>query len=147
MTLTFAQADGTTKAVEVDLKAMLDINDMSIADSSENYLDVKLGTASVEGKTQAVFGAKIVKVSEASDAKTGLVDAKDVKDYIDGQTSDLTVTAQGDKYVSATVNANVDKRKVIVASNVRDVTYTAGKHATYNTEGGVATNAVAALST
>ena len=144
LTLTFAQADGTTKAVEVDLKAMLDINDMSIADGSTNYLDVKLGTASVEGKTQAVFGAKIVKVSEATDAKTGLVDAKDVKDYIESQTSDLAVTAAGDAYVSASVNANTDKRHVIVASNVKDVTYTPGTHATYNAKGGVATNAVAA---
>ena len=68
LTLTFAQADGTTNAVEVDLKAMLDINDISIAADSQNYLKVDLGTASVEGETQAVFGAKIVKVSEASAA-------------------------------------------------------------------------------
>lgn len=144
LTLTFAQADGTTKAIEVDLKAMLDINDMSIAADSTNYLKVDLGTASVEGQTQAVFGAKIVKVAEATDAKTGLVDAKDVKDYIDGQTTDLAVTAKGDDYVGASVNADVDKKHVIVAANVKDVTYTAGTHATYNAEGGVATSAVAA---
>lgn len=144
LTLTFAQADGTEKAIEVDLKAMLDINDISIADGSKNYLEVTLGTASAEGETQAVFGAKIVKVAEATDAKTGLVDAKDVKDYVDGKTTDLAVTAEGDAYVSASVNADTDKKHVIVASNVKDVTYTAGTHATYNTEGGVATSAVAA---
>lgn len=144
LTLTFAQADGTEKAVEVDLKAMLDINDISIAEASKNYLEVNLGTASAEGETQAVFGAKIVKVAEATDAKTGLVDAKDVKDYIDSQTTDLAVTAEGDDYVGASVNADVDKKHVIVAANVKDVTYTAGTHATYNTEGGVATSAVAA---
>lgn len=144
LTLTFAQADGVDKAIQVDLKAMLDINDMSIAADSTNYLKVDLGTASVEGETQAVFGAKIVKVAEATDAKTGLVDAKDVKDYVDGKATDLTVTAEGDDYVGASVNADVDKKHVIVATNVKDVTYTAGTHATYNTEGGVATNAVAA---
>lgn len=144
LTLTFAQADGTTNGIEVDLKAMLDINDISIDEASKNYLGVTLGTASVEGNTQAVFGAKIVKVAEATDAKTGLVDAKDVKDYVDSQTTDLTVTAKGDDYVGASVNADVDKKHVIVAANVKDVTYTAGTHATYNTEGGVATNAVAA---
>lgn len=146
LTLTFAQASGVDKAIEVDLKAMLDINDISIAEASKKYLEVTLGTAGTdeagtEGNTQAVFGAKIVKVAEATSTNTGLVDAKDVKDYIDGQTSDLTVTAEGDAYVSASVR---DKRHVIVASNVRDVTYTPGKHATYNAEGGVATSAVAA---
>lgn len=144
LTLTFAQADGTTKAIEVDLKAMLDINDISIAEASKNYLEVALGTASVEGETQAVFGAKIVKVAEASDAKTGLVDAKDVKDYVDGKTTDLAVTAEGDAYVSASVKADVDNKHVIVATNVKDVTYTAGTHATYNVEGALATEAVPA---
>ena len=143
LTLTFAQASGVDNSIEVDLKAMLDINDISIADGSKNYLEVALGEASAEGKTQAVFGAKIVKVAEASDAKTGLVDAKDVKDYVDGKTVDLAVTAEGDAYVSASVKADNNK-KVVVATNVKDVTYTAGTHATYNAEGGVATNAVAA---
>ena len=144
LTLTFAQASGVDKAVEVDLKAMLDINDISIAKGSENYLGVTLGSASTEGDTQAVFGAKIVKVAKASAANTGLVDAWDVKQYINGQTSDLAVTAEGDAYVSASVNADTDKRHVIVATNVQDVTYTPGTHATYNAEGVVATNAVAA---
>lgn len=143
LTLTFAQASGVDNSIEVDLKAMLDINDISIAEASKNYLEVTLGTAGTEGDTQAVFGAKIVKVSEATDAKTGLVDAKDVKDYVDGKTVDLAVTAEGDSYVSASVKSD-DNKKVVVATNVKDVTYTAGTHATYNTEGGVATNAVAA---
>ena len=144
LTLTFAQASGEDTVIQVDLQAMLDINDISIAADSQNYLGVTLGKASLEGDTQAVFGAKIVKVAEASAEKTGLVDAKDVKDYINGQTSDLAVTAKGDAYVSASVNADTDKRHVIVAANVKPVTYTAGTHATYNTEGSVATNAVAA---
>ena len=144
LTLTFAQADGVDSAIQVDLKAMLDINDISIADGSKNYLEVALGEASAEGKTQAVFGAKIVKIAEVSDAKTGLVDAKDVKGYIDGQISDLTVTAEGDDYVSASVNAGTDKRHVIVATNVNDVTYTAGTHATYNDEGAKTGEPVAA---
>ena len=144
LTLTFAQADGTEKAIEVDLKAMLDINDISIAADSQNYLKVDLGTASVEGETQAVFGAKIVKVSEATSDKTGLVDAKDVKDYVDGKTTDLAVTAEGDDYVGASVKADVDNKHVIVAANVKDVTYTAGTHATYNGEGAKTGEPVAA---
>ena len=143
LTLTFANANGTTNAIEVDLKAMLDINDISIADGSKNYLEVALGEASAEGKTQAVFGAKIVKVSEATDAKTGLVDAKDVKDYVDGKTTDLAVTAEGDDYVGASVKADNNK-KVVVATNVKDVTYTAGTHTTYNDEGAKTGEPVAA---
>lgn len=144
LALTFANADGTETPINVDLKAMLDINDMSIAADSTNYLKVDLGTASVEGETQAVFGAKIVKVAEANDAKTGLVDAKDVKDYVDGKATDLAITAEGDDYVGASVNANVDNKHVIVAANVKDVTYNAGTHATYNDEGTKRTEAVAA---
>ena len=137
LTLTFAQADGTEKAIQVDLKAMLDINDISIAEASKKYLEVTLGSADVEGETQAVFGAKIVKVSEASDSLTGLADAKDVKDYVDGKTTDLAITAEGDAYVSARVDANTDKRHVIVATNVHDVTYTEGRHTTYTADGAV----------
>ena len=135
LTLTFAQADGTTKAVEVDLKAMLDINDMSIAENSKNYLEVTLGTAEGEGATQAVFGAKTVKVAEASDTKTGLVDAKDVKDYVDSKATDLAITAEGDDYVNARVDASTDKKHVIVDSNVQVLTATAGTVGVYNTEG------------
>lgn len=137
LTLTFAQADGTEKAIQVDLKAMLDINDISIAEASKKYLEVTLGSADAEGETQAVFGAKIVKVSEASDSLTGLADAKDVKDYVDGKTTDLAITAEGDDYVTARVDAGVDKRHVIVTADVQNVTYTAGTHTTYTVEGAV----------
>ena len=135
LTLTFAQADGTEKAVKVDLRAMLDINDMSIAENSKNYLEVTLGTAGVEGETQAVFGAKTVKVAEATAEKTGLVDAKDVKDYVDSKATDLAITAEGDVYVNARVDADADKKHVIVASNVKDLTANAGKAGVYNEEG------------
>ena len=146
LTLTFAQADGTEKAIEVDLKAMLDINDISIAEASKNYLEVTLGTASAEGDTQAIFGAKVKKIvgAGASADLTGLADAADVKAYVDSKATDLAITAEGDAYVGASVKADVNNKHVIVAANVKDVTYTAGTHATYNAEGGVATDAVAA---
>ena len=134
LTLTFAQADGTTKAVDVDLKAMLDINDMSIAENSKNYLEVTLGTAGTEGETQAVFGAKTVKVAEASDTKTGLVDAKDVKDYVDTKAADLAVSAQGDEYITAAVDGK-NKKKINVSADVQYLTATAGTPAEYNAEG------------
>lgn len=101
LTLTFAQADNTTKAIEVDLKAMLDINDISIAEGSKKYLEVALGTADAEGNTQAVFGAKIVNLAQATAENTGLVDAKDAKDYVDNAIKNL------DKVSSTVDGANV----------------------------------------
>lgn len=135
LTLTFAQADGNTKAVEVDLKAMLDINDMSIAENSKNYLEVTLGSAGVEGETQAVFGAKTVKVVEASDTKTGLVDAKDVKDYVDSKATDLAVKAEGDDYITAAVDDKTDNKKIKVSADVQELSATAGTKGVYDAEG------------
>lgn len=134
LTLTFAQADGNEKSFEVDLKAMLDINDIAIDSESSNYLGVKLGTADSNGEQQALFSAKVVKVAEASDTKTGLVDAKDVKDYVDGKTTDLEITAEGDAYVYAYASPDNNKH-INVNANVQDVSYTTGTHATYNSEG------------
>ena len=142
LTLTFAEADGTDNAVEVDLKAMLDINDMSIAEGSKNYLEVTLGTAVVEGETQAVFGAKTVKVAEASDSKTGLVDAKDVKDYVDSKATNLSVEAAGDDYITAAVDGKNNK-KINVSADVQPLTASAGTVGVYDEEGGQTTAPVA----
>lgn len=76
------------------------------------------------------IGTKVVKVSEASETKTGLVDAKDVKDYIASQTGDLTVEAEGDDYVSAYVDA-ANNKKVWVSTDVQDVTADAGTRGTW----------------
>lgn len=129
LTLTFKTATGGTKPVEVNLAAMLDINDIMIADDSTNYLKVDLNGAE---NSQAKFGVKTVKVAEATTEKTGLADAKDVKDYVDSQTTDLTVTAAGDAYVSAHVDANINKKHVIVSTNVQNVTANAGTPGTWS---------------
>ena len=123
LTLAFKKADGGTNPVEVDLAAMLDINDIMIADDSTNYLKVDLKGAE---NSQAKFGVKTVKVKDATAENTGLADAKDVQDYVKSQTTDLAVTAAGDDYVSARVDANTDKKHVIVSTNVKDITATAG---------------------
>lgn len=142
LTLTFAQADGTNKTVDIDLRAMLDINDMSIGADSENYLKVTLAAADAEGNTQAVFDAKTVKVAEASDTKTGLVDAKDVKDYVDKKTTDLAVKAEGDDYITAAVDP-ADNKKINVSADVQLLTATAGTVGAYNAEGAQTTAPVA----
>ncbi len=132
LTLTFKTAAGGTNPVEVNLAAMLDINDIMIANDSTNYLKVDLNGAE---NSQAVFGVKTVKVKDATDTSTGLADAKDVKDYVDSQTTDLAVTAAGDAYVSARVDAKTDKKHVIVSTNVQNVTATAGTRGTWTATG------------
>ena len=123
LTLTFKTANGGTNSIDVNLAAMLDINDIMIADDSTKYLKVDLSGAE---NSQAKFGVKTVKVAEATAENTGLADAKDVKDYVESQTTDLAVTAAGDDYVSARVDANKDKKHVIVSTNVQNFTATAG---------------------
>ncbi len=142
LTLTFAQADGSKNAVPVDLKAMLDINDMSIDADSTDYLKVTLGSAEGEGKTQAVFGAKTVKVAEATAAKTGLVDAKDVKDYVDSKATNLAVEAAGDEYITAAVDA-LKNKKINVTADVQALTATAGTVGVYGADGAQTTAPVA----
>lgn len=132
LTLNFKTAAGGTNSVEVNLAAMLDINDVLIANDSTNYLKVDLSGAE---NSQAVFGVKTVKVAEASDVTTGLADAKDVQDYVKSQTTDLAVTAAGDAYVSARVDAAKDKKHVIVSTNVKDVTASAGTRGTWTATG------------
>ena len=92
------------------------------------------------------IGAKVKKIVGAGESAdlTGLANAADVKAYVDSKATDLAVTAKGDDYVSAYVNAAVDKKHVIVDANVQDVTYTGGTHATYNNEGAKLTDPVAA---
>lgn len=75
LTLIFKTAAGSTNSVDVNLAAMLDINDIMIANDSTNYLKVELSGAE---NSQAKFGVKTVKVKDASDTSTGLADAKDV---------------------------------------------------------------------
>lgn len=136
LTLNFKKADGGTNAVDVNLAAMLDINDVMIAEGSKKYLDVDLSGAE---NSQAVFSVKTVKVKDATDVSTGLADAKDVQDYVKSQTTDLAVTAAGDAYVSARVDAATNKKHVIVSTNVQNVTANAGTPGTWSvSETGVA---------
>lgn len=132
LTLNFKTAAGGTNSVNVNLAAMLDINDVLIANDSKKYLDVNLTGSE---NSQAVFSVKTVKVAEASDVTTGLADAKDVQDYVKSQTTDLAVTAAGDAYVSARVDAAKDKKHVIVSTNVKDVTASAGTRGTWTATG------------
>lgn len=81
LTLIFGTASGEEKPIEVDLKALLDIDDVIIAEGSENYLGVDLIRES--GDTGLELSAKIVAIDDASEDKTGLVDAYNAKQIFD----------------------------------------------------------------
>ena len=133
ISLFFKQADGTLKEEKVDMKELIDIDDIFIGVDSQNYLKV------TNDASTATFDVKIKKMTEASYAEghivTGLVDAADVKKYIDTQSSDLAVTAEGDDYIDASVNAAVDNKHVKVSADVQDIAAVAGTVGVYNPEG------------
>lgn len=80
--------------------------------------------ANQEVLTVSVDGVKIANVQEA----------------IDYATAQLGITAAGDEYVSAAVDANNNK-KINVSADVQDVTATAGTPGTYNATTGAQTTA------
>lgn len=136
ITLTFATATGGTQDVSINVREMLDINDMSIADDSSKYLTVTLdGTEAEDGGSQAVFGALIQDVSTASALATGLADAWNVKQYVDSKSTELSVSASGDtSYIDASVDAS-DNKHINVAAIVNDLSATAGTAGTYDADG------------
>lgn len=115
LSLTFAQADGTTKVEKINLADMLDINDVQIAAGSQAYMGVDLTGGE---NSQAIFSIKVSKMADAT--LTGLADAKDVKTYVDKQVADKNVSAEGDTYVSATAADN----KVTVKAQIGNMTFT-----------------------
>ena len=108
---------GSSDAINIDLGKMLDINDVLIDTNSANYLDVNLTGAE---NSQAVFKALIVKMADVSDNNTGLVDAADVKKYIDDKAASLEITAEGDDYVDASKDAT-DSKKIVINTNIGEL--------------------------
>lgn len=154
LTITWA-GSGDDKATEIDLGALLDIQDIVIADGSGNYLSfAAVSPAPGTDAGQAQIGVKLADVTytptsgstpanlSVDTANGSLLDAQDtitaVKDYVtdvlENASTSLAVKAQGDDYVAASVDANNNK-KVIVDSNVSELTATAGTPGTYAADG------------
>ena len=133
LSLFFKQADGTLKEEKVDMKELIDINDIFIGADSQDYLKV------TNDASTATFDVKIKSMAETSYAEgnivTGLVDAADVKKYIDTKSADLAVTAEGDDYINASVDDSADNKHVKVSADVQNITAVAGTRGVYNDEG------------
>ena len=122
LTLTLATADGAaTKPFEIDLSELFDINDIAIQEDSSNYLTF---TANV---STGQIGANMVSLLDGEGkplsgiVANGLLDASVAKSYIDQKTTDLAVSASGDTYVDASVDADNNKH-INVAAKLNELT-------------------------
>lgn len=115
--------------VDIELLKLLDINDASVKNGSESYLEVVLesnpATANENSGTQFQIGVKKCNLADAAPAQgqtaavTGLVDALDAKTYIDNSISTLTSDSlkkvNGDSYVSVSAPSN---REQTITTNI-----------------------------
>ena len=111
LTLTFASATGTDVTRQINLGELFDFEDIIIKSDSTNYLDFKKVTpAPGTDAGQAQLSAKIVNLENATSSNTGLVDAKNAKDYVDNIADDKIE------------NINVNGVPGTVANNIASVT-------------------------
>lgn len=158
LTLVFATASGEDETVDIDLGALLDIDDIIIDQTTaKDYLSFTVTDPASE-TGQAVLGVKLADVtftaasggSSASltvdTTKGKMLDASDaipaIKQYVDAQTTDLAVTAQGDNYITAAQDAENNK-KINVTADVQALTATAGTPGVYDAAGQQTTAPVA----
>lgn len=117
--LTFATVNGGDETIDVDLKEMLDLGDLMVANGSTNYLKIQSVLKNAEDGTeisdenQLSFAILTKAIADASKTVTGLVDAKDAKDYIDAA---VKISAKGDDHVSASVSVVDDVKTISVAA-------------------------------
>ena len=96
LTLTFETTEGE-EDVEVNLGKLLDVNDVAVKSDSTKYLTFELSNQEQETE-QAVVGVKVARVENASsEDASGLVDAFDVKTFVDGKETTLNGTINATK--------------------------------------------------
>ena len=137
LTIVWNTATGDASTV-IDLGALLDINDVFVASDSEDYLGVTLSSSTM------TLAAKVQDISTADKDNTGLLDASTTKTWVLDRLQGTTISAQGDDYISATIDAN-DNKKIIIDSSVATLTYnatTTGDNPTNATLVGVANSLV-----
>lgn len=115
--LFFPNGDGTLSDQEVNLSALLDINDVLIAEGSKDYLGVSLDGSE---NNQAVFSVKIQSIATASETNKGLADAADVKAYVDSKSAAATTSIEEKNTGHVTVSKSTEadgSTKYTVAEN------------------------------
>ena len=148
--LTITWVGDGTNTTEIDLGALLDIQDIIIKSDSTDYLSFAAVADPESDAGQAQIGVKLADVTFTAasggnpanltaDTTNGKMLAADdaipaIKQYVDAQTTDLAVQAQGDNYITAAVDAQNNK-KINVTADVQTLTATAGTPGTYGTDG------------
>ena len=149
---------GSGSDTEIDLGALLDIQDIVIKSDSTDFLSFAAIDPGTETGGQAQIGVKLADVAFAAasggnpanltvDTTNGkILDASDaipaIKQYVNAQTTDLAVTAQGDNYITAAQDAE-DNKKINVTADVQTLTATAGTPGQYGADGSQTTAPVA----
>lgn len=96
LTLTFETTEGDNN-VQVNLGKLLDVNDVVVKSDSSKYLTFELSNTE-QDNGQAVVGVKLARVENASsEDASGLVDAFDVKTFVDGKETTLNGTINATK--------------------------------------------------
>lgn len=156
LTITWAgSTQESPKTTQIDLGALLDIQDIVIDSNSTDFLSfAAVSPAPGTDAGQAQIGVKLADVTYSAtsgntpasltvDTTNGkILDASDaipaiasyVQDVLDNASANLEVTAEGDNYVSAAQDEN-DNKNIVVATNVTNLTATAGTPGTYGTDG------------
>ena len=129
LTLVFNEG-GTDVSYDIDLGALFDFEDIIIKSDSTDYLNFeKVTPAPSTDAGQAQLSVNIVSLDNATANNTGLVDAKDAKDYVDnavGTLDDAAVksgTVNGVSGTGTVTNNNLDL--TVAGNNVPLTGYTA----------------------
>lgn len=85
-----AEKQGLTDAFKVQKYVKKTSSVVNTADKLENYISVNHTNDGTDGHNIYTIGLNTVKVSEATAGKTGLVDANDVKTYVDTASAKAT---------------------------------------------------------
>lgn len=158
---------GQSSPTEIDLGALLDIEDIVIKSDSTDFLSfAAVSPAPGSDAGQAQIGVKLADVTYTATDTSGstpvpanltvdttngkILDASDaipaIKSYVDDKlqnaSANLEVTAQGDNYITAAQDASNNK-KINVTADVQALTATAGTPGVYGADGSQTTAPVA----
>lgn len=135
LTLTYILADGSESAVDIDMSSLILETEVENGIQAINHkLSVKIDSES--GKVTTSAGPNQTVLSTGANG----VKVANIQEAIDYATTQLGITAAGDEYVSAAVDADNNK-KINVSADVKNVTATAGTPGTYNATTGAQTAA------
>ena len=125
---------GSTAVVtDIDLSAILDINDWAVKSDSTDFLSLSVNTSTAEiGVKKATVTYSATSGENPADLTASTTNGEVVvastaipaiKSYVDDVAANIAVSAQGDSYVNAAVNST-NKKKIDVSANVGELTVT-----------------------